>query len=35
MTKGRVDNRDVCWGSEEENTLPHHQVFYTARPSII
>ena len=19
MTKGRVDNRDVCWGSKEEN----------------
>ena len=19
MTKGRADNRDVCWGSEEEN----------------
>ena len=19
MTKGKVDNRDVCWGSKEEN----------------
>ena len=27
MTKGILDNRDVCWGYEE-NSIIHHQVFY-------